>query len=128
MYAQWFRSYSDFQHLLEQHIRKDASILILGTGNSQLPLDMARDGYSRIIATDISRVVIHEMAAQAEAAGLSHITWLEADMLALPFKDAAYDVVLEKGTMDVLFVDSSAWETPPEVQHRVDVMLGEVHR
>ena len=68
------------------------------------------------------------MAAQAGAAGLSDIKWMEADMLALPFADAAFDVVLEKGTMDVLFVDSSAWDVPAEVQQRVTQMLTEAHR
>ena len=125
---QWFRGYSDFRDLLKQHLRLDAKILMLGTGNSQLPLDMARDGYSNITATDISQVVLQGMASQAEAAGLPGIRWIEADMLALPFGDAQYDAVLEKGTMDVLFVDSSPWQVSDAVQQRVDMMLTQAHR
>ena len=69
------------------------------------------------------------MAAKAEAEGMHSLKWLAADMLALPFEDHAFDVVLEKGTLDVLFVDNdSVWEPRPEVSSRVHQMLRETHR
>lgn len=50
-------------------------------------------------------------------------------MLELPFGAGAFDAVIEKGTMDVLFVDNdSPWEPRPEVCARVKRMLDETHR
>ncbi|CAI5995892.1 unnamed protein product [Closterium sp. NIES-65] len=57
------------------------------------------------------------------------ITWAVADMMALPFPDAAFDVVLEKGVLDVLFVDSdSPWHVPPPTVQRVHTALSQAHR
>ncbi|CAI5469646.1 unnamed protein product [Closterium sp. Yama58-4] len=57
------------------------------------------------------------------------ITWAVADMMALPFPDAAFDVVLEKGVLDVLLVDSeSPWHVPPPIVHRVHTALSQAHR
>lgn len=50
-------------------------------------------------------------------------------MLDLPYADATFDVVIEKGTMDVLFVDNdNPFDPKAEVQQRVFQMLGETHR
>jgi hypothetical protein len=50
-------------------------------------------------------------------------------MLELPFEAATFDAVLEKGTMDVLFVDNdSSWDPRPEVRERVTRFLDGVHR
>lgn len=69
------------------------------------------------------------MEAQAKAAGMNSLKWIVADMLDLPFPDSSFDVVLEKGTMDVLFVDNdSPWDPRNEVVTRVHQMLAEAHR
>ena len=60
---------------------------------------------------------------------MDSMKWQVADMLSLPFQDRAFDAVIEKGTMDVLFVDNdSPWDPHPEVRERVECMLDETHR
>ena len=50
-------------------------------------------------------------------------------MLKLPFPDGSFDAVVEKGTLDVLFVDNdSPWEPKAEVKQRVFQMLDQTHR
>lgn len=50
-------------------------------------------------------------------------------MLDLPFRDECFDVVIEKGTMDVLFVNSGdPWNPLPSTIARVRAMLQGVHR
>lgn len=69
------------------------------------------------------------MEVQAGAQGMDSLRWEVADMLSLPFPDGSFDVILEKGTMDVLFVDNdSPWNPRAEVVTRVHRMLGEAHR
>ena len=60
---------------------------------------------------------------------MKSLKWQVADMLSLPFGAGAFDAVIEKGTMDVLFVDNdSPWDPNPEVRSRVLTMLDETHR
>jgi hypothetical protein len=78
---------------------------------------------------NVVQVVVKKMEAQAKAAGMNSLKWIVADMLDLPFPDSSFDVVLEKGTMDVLFVDNdSPWDPRNEVVTRVHQMLAEAHR
>lgn len=57
------------------------------------------------------------------------LKWRVADMLDLPFGDGTFDVVMEKGTMDVLFVDNdSPWDPDPAVCRKVHRMLRQIHR
>ncbi|KAK9808887.1 hypothetical protein WJX72_005851 [[Myrmecia] bisecta] len=91
--------------------------------------DLYLEGFTKITNVDLSPVVIERMKAQAQAAQQTEMQWRVADMLDLPFADATFDVVLEKGTMDVLFVDNdSPWDPLPEVKQRVVQMLAETHR
>jgi len=61
--------------------------------------------------------------------GMDSLKWQVADMLSLPFQAEAFDAVIEKGTMDVLFVDNdSPWDPNPKVRSRVLQMLDETHR
>lgn len=50
-------------------------------------------------------------------------------MLDMPYANQTFDVVIEKGTMDVLFVDNNQpFDPKAEVKHRVFKMLDETHR
>ena len=127
---EWLGGYTpELRAILRQHVPCGARVLILGNGTSQLPLELARDGFTRITATDISTLAVQTLQSQARQQGLAQITWQQADMMALPFADASFDAVVEKATLDALVVDAeSPWETPPAVQQRVDTALAEVHR
>lgn len=52
-----------------------------------------------------------------------------ADMLALPFADGHFDAVVEKATMDVLFVENdSPFDPKQDVKDKVFQMLRETYR
>lgn len=60
---------------------------------------------------------------------VSQNTLQVADMLDLPYADTTFDVVIEKGTLDVLFVDNDRpFDPKAEVKQRVFQMLNETHR
>ena len=77
---------------------------------------------------EFSRVSPHSLLSATQ--GMDGLKWLVADMLNLQaFQSSAFDAVIEKGTMDVLFVDNdSPWNPSTEVRDRVSRMLDEVHR
>ena len=119
-------------------------VLVLGSGTSRLPFDLAAERalllpeLEEVVATDLSAVAVGKMAArtrlreeEAERGGdgemgdgdgddddgatakkqkgkgkskaRARITWQVADMLSLPFPDASFDAVIDKGVLDALF-------------------------
>ncbi|KAK4792841.1 hypothetical protein SAY86_023276 [Trapa natans] len=126
---EWFKDYSHFRHLIQQHVEPDSKVLELGCGNSQLSEDLYRDGISNITCIDLSAVAVEKMQQRLLSKGYREIKVVEADMLDLPFTNELFDVVIEKGTMDVLFVDSGdPWNPNPETAFKVMTMLRQVHR
>ena len=64
---EWFKGFAEFRHLLLPHLKPSDRILILGCGNSLLPMDLWREGFREVTSVDLSPAVIQKMAARAEA-------------------------------------------------------------
>ena len=79
-------------------------------------------------AGELSRVSSQSVLSGVQ--GMDGLKWLVGDMLDLQvFQSGAFNAVIEKGTMDVLFVDNdSPWDPSTAVRDRVFRMLDEVHR
>ncbi|KAL5790857.1 hypothetical protein ACOSQ2_005745 [Xanthoceras sorbifolium] len=126
---EWLKDYSHFRHLIQAHVKPGSSVLELGCGNSRLSEELYKDGITEITCTDLSAVAVEKMRENFSYKGYKEIKVLEADMLDLPFSSECFDVVIEKGTMDVLFVDSGdPWNPRPETVTKVMAMLEGVHR
>ncbi|KAL7118858.1 hypothetical protein ACP275_02G027000 [Erythranthe tilingii] len=126
---EWFKEYSHFRHLIIEHIQPTSAVLEVGCGNSQLCEELHRDGIAELTCIDLSSVAVDKMKKRLLSKGYKGIKVLEADMLDLPFEDEYFDVVIEKGTMDVLFVDSGdPWNPEPVTVSRVMAMLEGIHR
>ncbi|KAF5185857.1 Methyltransferase-like protein [Thalictrum thalictroides] len=128
---EWFKDYSHFQHLIQQHIPSNSnySVLELGCGNSKLCEELSKDGITDITCIDLSPIAVENLRSRLLDKGYKDIKVLVADMLELPFGEELFDVVIEKGTMDVLFVDSGdPWNPRVETVNKVTTMLKEVHR
>ncbi|KAH7664981.1 Endothelin-converting enzyme 1 protein [Dioscorea alata] len=126
---EWFKDYSHFQHLLRRHIHPSYSVLELGCGNSRLCEELFKDGVTDITCIDLSDVAVNRMRERLLVSGLHGIKVLQADMLELPFSSQSFDLVIEKGTMDVLFVDSGdPWNPNPSTVSKVMKMLEGVHK
>ncbi|SAL96635.1 hypothetical protein [Absidia glauca] len=124
----WFKTYEELQPLLNEHISsKDASILILGCGNSTLGEDMYKDGYRNITNIDYSKTVIDNM--KERCGDTPGMTWLEMDIRDLKFDNASYDIVIDKGTMDALMCDrGDVWDPSEELIAEVKGEVDEVVR
>ncbi|GER50400.1 S-adenosyl-L-methionine-dependentmethyltransferases superfamily protein [Striga asiatica] len=126
---EWLKDYSHFRHLILQYIKSNSAVLELGCGSSQLCEELYRDGIADLTCVDLSPVAVEKMKQRLVSKGFKDIKVLEANMLDLPFGDERFDVVIEKGTMDVLFVDSGdPWNPEPMTVSKVTAMLENVHR
>ncbi|KAL9238821.1 hypothetical protein vseg_013194 [Gypsophila vaccaria] len=126
---EWLKDYSHFRHLILDHIPTHSSVLEVGCGNSHLSDEMHQDGITNITCTDLSPVAVTNLLARLSSKGFKEIKAMVADMLDLPFEDATFDVVIEKGTTDVLFVDSGdPWNPNAETVTKVMAMLHGIHR
>ena len=90
--------------------------------NRHLPQRRAQDAAS-VSATSIP---LHHMTSHARHAS---VVFEVADMCALPYEDGRFDVVIEKGTLDVLFTEApSLWQPPAAVCERMDTACNEIRR
>ncbi|GMP48255.1 hypothetical protein CsSME_00015672 [Camellia sinensis var. sinensis] len=101
---EWFKDYSHFRHLIQQHVKPNSSVLELGCGNSQLCEQLYSDGITEMTCIDLSAVAVEKMQKRLLSKGYNEIKVLEADMLDLPFTNECFDVVIEKGTMSSMCV------------------------
>jgi SAM-dependent methyltransferase len=113
----WLCTFPQVRHLLGPYLGEPASsrILVLGNGNSSLPLELASAGFLCVTATDYVRGVVDAMSARHAGAPVS---WAVADMLALEASGlpaGAFDVVIDKGAMDaIVSATGDSWSPPLE--------------
>ncbi|OAE23903.1 hypothetical protein AXG93_1217s1150 [Marchantia polymorpha subsp. ruderalis] len=96
---EWFKDYSHFRHLILANVKPTDRVLEVGCGNSQMGVEMFKDGICQITRTDLSPVAVKHMQERSAALGFEGIRHEVADMLDLPFEDGSFDVVIEKGTL-----------------------------
>lgn len=97
-------------------------VLVIGCGNSELSEQLYDVGYQDIVNIDISEVVIKQMN-ERNAGRRPHMSFLKMDMTQMEFPDAAFQVVLDKGTLDAVLTDEEE-----KTLQQVDRMLAEVGR
>jgi len=126
---EWLAAWADVKDLICRLIPAlDARILLVGCGNSRLAADMADGGFSRLVSTDYSAVVIDRMSAAVGDRG-GRITWEVQDMRKLTYENATFDVVFDKAAMDAQLADGGdAWDAPSHLMAVADAILGETVR
>ncbi|XP_006277644.1 eEF1A lysine and N-terminal methyltransferase [Alligator mississippiensis] len=119
---EWYGTYLELCGVLHKYIKPRDKVLVVGCGNSELSEQMYDVGYEDLMNIDISEVAINQMR-ERNADRRPKMSYLLMDMLQMDFKDAQFQVVLDKGTLDAVLTDEE--ETTLE---RVDKMFGEIAR
>ncbi|KIV94979.1 hypothetical protein PV10_02689 [Exophiala mesophila] len=129
---EWFRSFSDLQPFLDQHlfqVRKPETsprILHLGSGDSTIPEDLAKLGYKNQLCVDFSTVVVQAMSIKHR--DIEGITWKQADVRCMnQIPSESVDVAFDKGTLDAM-IYGSPWDPPDEVLDNTGRYIREVFR
>jgi len=103
--------------ILRPFLAKDAEILVLGCGNSNMSALMYSEGFHHISNVDVADAVIEQM--KTRYGHLREMSWQTMDATALTFANKSFDVVIEKGLFDALFAGTGT---------RVHGVLSEVRR
>lgn len=107
---EWLCSLKD-SGLLECMPDRSARILVLGAGNSPLTQDLLDAGYSNVVSTDYSEVVVENMKKKVPNA-----SWEVADMLDvssfMATQSSKFDVVIDKGGFDAVVAEYHRTEDP----------------
>lgn len=95
------RDNTTLSELVRPLVPKDARILVLGCGNSNMSVIMHEEGYTDITNIDFSSAAIDIM--QKQYGHLPGMSWLQMDASNLTFDNGTFDVVMEKSLFDALF-------------------------
>lgn len=98
-----------------------------GCGTSALSYELHELGYPDVTSIDFSPACVEAM--RSRYAHCPQLRWAVMDMRSLTFPDASFDVVLEKGTLDVLLVEEAdPWHVSPRGAAAMRRVLAEVSR
>ncbi|UIZ29350.1 hypothetical protein KXD40_003278 [Peronospora effusa] len=100
----WYCEYAQIHELLVSYIAKTARVLVAGTGTSRLPAEMAKDGYSNVVAMDYAANVITKMQARSDEHqwGVQFVT---ADLTQMKgWESSSVDCVIDKGCLDAMLL------------------------
>ncbi|KRZ89472.1 Protein bicaudal D -like protein 1 [Trichinella sp. T8] len=98
----------------ENIIPKHSSILDLGCGNASLLLNLAKRGYSNLTGIDYSDSAIQLAQAKANREKLNQIHFQNLDLLINSENlHNKFDVILDKGTFDVISLREDAEKAVP---------------
>lgn len=113
---EWYGNWATFGGFVEKHVGKKDSILVAGCGNSNVSLEMHKNGFAHVLSVDFSTEVI---ASQKER--FPHLSWQVANLRRMPeIPTGSFNAVFDKGTLDAV----RTWKKGPE--HRE--MLSEISR
>jgi ubiquinone/menaquinone biosynthesis C-methylase UbiE len=90
--------------LRQAQITGSDEVLDVGCGVATTAIQIVRRHGTRVTAADISPLMLERAEANARAAGMTDlVTVTSADILALPFDDGAFDVVIAEAV--TMFTD-----------------------
>ncbi|KAL3666966.1 hypothetical protein V7S43_007913 [Phytophthora oleae] len=100
----WYCQYSHIRKLLTSYISKTDQVLITGTGTSRLPVEMALDGYSNVVAMDYAANVIKKMQTRSKEKSWG-VRFVEADLTQMnDWESSSVDCVIDKGCLDAMLL------------------------
>jgi len=81
--------------------RSELKVLVVGCGNSDLTEAMYDEGFTDILSIDYSEVVIDRMR-KLVSSKKPDVKFDVADVREMKYADGAYDVIVDKGTLDAV--------------------------
>eukprot|EP01031_Cornospumella_fuschlensis_P033951 gene33951-41087_t len=118
---EWYYGYEYFQDTIRDSVPLDANVLIAGCGSSNMPGDMADDGYQRITAADLSRVVMAQLKYRYR--DRSEITLFQGNITDTDLPEGSFGAVIDKALLDTLLCTNTSVTTVAQYLYEVERLL-----
>ena len=120
----WYTGWNDLEPFVAELVGKSEKVLLPGIGNDAAMVDMYDSGWRHLTAFDYAPSGVARAAALFGSSRPIELS--VADVRDLPYSDATFDAVLEKGTLDAVFLSGGSVEVQRKrnLQRAVD----ELHR
>ncbi|CAI7896406.1 unnamed protein product [Closterium sp. NIES-53] len=115
----WYQQYTALAPIFDIYMDKASKVLMVGCGNAVLSEDMVQNGYQDIWNVDISSVVVDYMKKRNST--IPQLKYDTMNVCSMGFDESAFDVVLDKGTLDAILCGNDSVEN-------ASAMLSEVCR
>jgi len=114
------RRVKHFGEMLEPYLSRNEKprVLIFGCGNSVMSERIYSAGIEDIVNIDISDRLLSDMRTRYEASA-PQMQWLFMNASQLDFKEAQFDIVLDKGTLDSLQGNRKLLQVATQEAYRV---------
>jgi len=97
-------------------------ILNVGCGLDQFSPDIYKDGYTNLLSSDISPSAIAEMQRQTEES-MPLAKWFVDDALQMSLPDNSVDIVVDKGTLDAVLIQTDPFLSAARMLREVQRVL-----
>ena len=99
---EWYHPYEYYRDAILDSIELDAKVMVAGCGSSNMPEDMVGDGYTNVIAQDISRVVIEQQKVRCKHLS-ENLKCMTGNMTDMDLEEETIDAVVDKALLDALY-------------------------
>lgn len=91
---EWYYPYNYFRDIIVENAPRDKRIMVAGVGSSTMAEDLAADGYTDIVAQDISRVALAQLRIRNKH--LSQITYAACNMTDSDLPAGSFQAIVDK--------------------------------
>lgn len=116
----WYACWDDLEPFVREFVNPEDAVLLPGVGNDAMLVDMFDDGYRHLTAMDYApegisrcREMLGKSRIREKDKGEEGVDLLVADARDLRgvFEDQSFDAVIEKGTLDAIFLSGGQNKT-----------------
>jgi hypothetical protein len=118
---EWYYGYDSFRETIRDNVPLDAKVMVAGCGSSNLLGDMADDGYQKLVAADLSRVVITQLKYRYQ--DYPQISYFQGTLTDTDLPEGSLDAVIDKGLFDALLCTQTGALTVGQYIYEVDLSL-----
>eukprot|EP00978_Attheya_sp_CCMP212_P002791 scaffold5715_cov55-Attheya_sp.AAC.2 len=120
----WYADWSDLEPFFAELVSMDSRVLIPGIGNDASMVDMYDSGYTNMVAFDYAEQGVE--CAKRLFGPNRHVDLAVADARSLKYETGSFDAVLEKGTLDAVYL--SGGTDKERAAHYLSMAVSELAR
>ena len=100
----WYYGYEYFRGVILENVPTDKRVMVAGVGSSTMAEELVADGYTNVVAQDISRVAIAQLRIRNKA--LAAITYETCNMTDSNLPPGSFGAIIDKALLDSLMCSS----------------------